>query len=62
MSSSFSVKLPIRTVTSSPDIPTCTTRPAEAAMSTVARTAAGAPVASIDDGGTPAAATSHGRR
>ena len=38
-SSSFSVKLPIRSGTSAPDMPTCTTRPADAAMSTAARTA-----------------------
>src|ERR1019366_5567774 len=40
-SSSFSVRLPIRSDTSSPDIPTCTARPAEATMSTIARTATG---------------------
>ena len=37
-------------MTSSPDIPTCTARPAEATISTIARTAGGAPVASIATG------------
>ncbi len=50
-SSSFSVKLPSRSVTSSPDMPTCTTRPADATSSTAARTAAGTPVASITTSG-----------
>ena len=54
-SSSFSVKLPIRSVTSSPDIPTCTTRPGGGDHVDGARTAAGAPVASMTTGGTVAA-------